>query len=201
LSGQLVLFDNADDLPVNAILESRHYLGPCDRYTSVYRDDYGLLLFASPTSRHIPQDWLELVRWCILGGQNAGSKQWTAAKRWLLNNYPSVSTVVSYSDPSAGHTGALYRASGWLWAPTWHRLRPSPTGNGSWGRGRVESVKDRWIFPLRRDATREAALRVDDPSIVRRWPWAEYREPCWHGDRFDHSTGGADYRRFKEITG
>jgi hypothetical protein len=84
---------------------------------------------------------------------------------------------VSYSDPSVGHTGALYRACNWWWAPTWHRLRPPPSGNGSWSDGRVQSVKDRWIFPLRPDPDRAGVLLVKDASLLRAMPLARYVEP------------------------
>jgi len=78
----------------------------------------------------------------------------------LLAQFPEVTTCVSYSDPSVGHTGALYKACNWQWAPTWHRLKPPPTGNGSWDGQTQQSVKDRWIFRLRPDAQRADILRV-----------------------------------------
>jgi hypothetical protein len=87
--------------------------------------------------------------------------------------------------PIQGHTGALYRACNWWWAPTWHRLRPPPTGNGSWTEGKQEAVKDRWVFPLQPDAARAFVLRAQDDAILRRWPWAEYREP-----------GGVSFKEF-----
>jgi hypothetical protein len=74
---------------------------------------------------------------------------------------------VSYSDPSQGHTGALYKAAGWVWLPTWHRLRPPPTGNGSWKSGKRQAVKDRWVYILRPDDRRDEILRVKDDAIIR----------------------------------
>src|SRR5262245_32974721 len=105
----------------NQLLARYHYLGPIHR-GRVYRDDAGVMVFANPSSRRLPQDrWLELMRWCIVSDvENAGSQQWARVRRWLIETYSAVTTIVSYSDPSAGHTGALYRACGWLWAPTWH---------------------------------------------------------------------------------
>ena len=123
----------AEELSVNQVLARYHYLGPIDRGFS-YRDAFGVCVLANPSSRRLPQDrWLELVRWCLYGEHNGGSRQWKAVASWLRETLPEVTTVVSYSDPSAGHTGALYRACNWLWAPTWHRLREPPSGNGSWG--------------------------------------------------------------------
>jgi len=162
---------------ITGMLVEHHYLGPIDRGVA-WRDQYGCIVVASPTARHLPKHWLELVRWCLVRGvKNDGTRQWAAFVRALRRVRPDVTTIVSYSDPSQGHTGALYRACNWWWAPTWHRLRPPPTGNGSWTAGQQESVKDRWIFPLAPDAERPILLRVQDDSILRRMPWMEYREP------------------------
>jgi hypothetical protein len=169
----------------NRYLVGRHYLGPTKASGWGWRDKYGVMLFAAPRSRRLPGDWLELVRWCLSGEPNAGSRQWASFSAWARKHHQA-STVVSYSDPSQGHTGALYRACNWWWAPTWHRLRPPPTGNGEWTSGKSQSVKDRWVFPLARDPRRVSVLAMDDGAVLRRFPWALYREP-----------GGADYRAFK----
>lgn len=154
---------------VGPFLQRNHYLGPTDRGFA-WSDQFGVLILAKPTSRRLPQDgtWLELVRWCLVGIHNGGSMQWRACRRELLKDHPQVTTVISYSDPSVGHTGALYRACNWLWAPTWHRLRPPPTGNGKWKTDKVQSVKDRWVDALRPDDRRAALLAVKDASIERR---------------------------------
>jgi hypothetical protein len=185
-------FDD-DALTPNQILARYHYLGPINR-GRVFRDAHGVIVVANPSSRRLPQDrWLELVRWCILSG--LGSEQWRATRAWLLETFPDVTTVVSYSDPSVGHTGALYRASGWLWAPTWHRLREPPSGNGNWGTGRQAS-KDRWVYVLRPDRERADLLKVQDESLMKRMSWAEYREPRWKRRHALRETGGGDYARF-----
>ena len=170
---------------VAGLLAEKHYLGAIDRGIA-WRDDFGAIVIAAPTARRLPGHWLELVRWCLHGEKNGGSQQWAAFVRALRKTRPDVTTVVSYSDPSQGHTGALYRACNWWWAPTWHRLRPPPTGNGAWSEGKQESVKDRWVFPLRPDAARAVILRAQDDAILRKWPWAEYREP-----------GGVPFKLFK----
>lgn len=179
---------------VNLVLAERHYLGAARRGWG-WSDEYGVAVFASPTARNVPKSWLELTRWCLRGEPNDGTRQWAVIAAHLRQAFPETTTVVSYSDPSAGHTGALYRACGWLWAPGWHRLWPPPTGNGSWQEGKRQAVKDRWVFPLRPDIEREAALRVND-GRVRRVPWAQYREPRWRRDRFDPRTGGGDYAKW-----
>lgn len=147
---------------VNGLLAERHYLGPSWRGFA-WSDEFGVAVFAPPTSRRLPGDWLELVRWCLYGKRNGGSQQWKRMRSWLRQTRPEVTTVVSYSDPSAGHTGSLYKACGWQWAPTWHRLRPPPSGNGSWGK-RTEAVKDRWVYALAADPRRDEVLRVKDDS-------------------------------------
>lgn len=170
---------------VAALLDERHYLG-ATRRGMAWRDEFGVMVFATPTSRRLPSTWLDLTRWCITDrAPNSGSKQWGRVRKALAAEFPLVTTVVSYSDPSAGHTGALYRACNWLWAPTWHRLRPPPTGQGSWDGVARQAVKDRWVFPLRKDAARVGILVAKDESVLRRMPWARYQEP-----------GGADYAEF-----
>lgn len=140
-----------------------HYLGPTNRGWA-WLDEYGAAVWAKPTSRHLPQDgsWLELVRWCLFGKENGGSRQFKAMHRFIKQTHPEVTTLVSYSDPSVGHTGALYKACNWVWAPTWHRLCEPPTGNGSWGDGKRQAVKDRWVFAIRPDDRRAEILRVKD---------------------------------------
>lgn len=153
---------------INEILAERHYLGPIGRGIA-WQDELGVLVLTTPTARHIPQHWLELARWCLYGEKNGGSRQWSRVAKALRRSqqHERFTTVVSYSDPSVGHTGALYKACNWSWAPTWHRLRPPPTGNGNWGSG-AQSVKDRWIFALRDDPDRDEVLRVKDASAVKR---------------------------------
>jgi hypothetical protein len=162
---------------VAAYLDGAHYLGRAKRGFA-WSDEFGVLVLANPSSRRLPHDrWLELIRWCLTGERNGGSRQWSAVAKWLRANRPEITTVVSYSDPSVGHTGALYKACNWIWAPTWHRLRPPPSGNGMWREGAAEAVKDRWVFPLQRDPERERLLAIQDASLRRRHADAEYRDP------------------------
>lgn len=173
---------------VSDLLAANHYLGPTKRGFS-YLDEAGAIVVATPTNRHLPTDWLELTRWCIVDKtKNAGSMQFRRFIKALRLHRPDVTTLVSYSDPSVGHDGALYRACNWWWAPTWHRLRPPPSGNGAWTEGRQESVKDRWVFPLRHDDRRALILVANDTSVLRKYPWARYQEP-----------GGADFRSFRDL--
>lgn len=162
----------------NLLLARHHYLGPIRTggRLIVVGTRAGEVVAAQvwrpPTARGLPADgtWLELARWCLtpMAGPNAGSRQHKYAVRLIRRHLPDVTTLVSYSDPSQGHTGSLYRACNWTWAPTWLRLRPPPTGNGNWGTGR-QAVKDRWVFPVTPDGRRDAALSVGDPAAVRHW--------------------------------
>ena len=150
---------------VNGFLRQWHYLGAARRGWAWVTDE-GVMVWANPNSRYLPHDtWLELIRWCLRPGKNNGSRQWGGFRRWAFKNLPDITTLVSYSDPSVGHTGALYRACNWTWAPTWHRLRPPPTGNGSWSAAGQQSVKDRWIYPLRADDERPEILRIKDAAL------------------------------------
>lgn len=197
----LPVFVATDDWCVPAdvadTLARDHYLGPTARGVA-WRDGYGVLVLASPSSRRLPATWLELTRWCLRGIANGGSRQWCAVRERILRDYAHVTTVVSYSDPAAGHTGALYRACNWLWAPTWHRLRPPPSGNGNWGTG-AQAVKDRWVDPLRPDDARASVLALRDESLRARMPWAEYREPVFRRGLRVGCTGGGDFGKFVAI--
>lgn len=169
---------------VSGELSSRHYLGPSLKGWA-WRDRFGCLVLSRPTSRMLPESWLELSRWCLVGVKNGGSKQWAAVARAIRSRFTDCTTVVSYSDPSVGHTGALYRACGWLWAPTWHRIVTPPTGNGSWSDETAQAAKDRWVFAICDDPDRESVLRLDE-SYIRRFPECEYRD-----------GRGADYKRWR----
>lgn len=172
-------------------LDERHYLGAARRGIA-WSDVDGVLVLAKPTSRRLPHErWLELTRWCLVGEQNGGSRQWAQVRRWIRDEMPHITTIVSYSDPSVGHDGALYRACGWLWAPTWHRLRPPPTGQGAWtAGGRIEAPKDRWVDVLTPDPGRERLLAANDDACARRFPTAIYRDPPMRRGRPVRGRGG-----------
>lgn len=175
-------------------LNAHHYLG--ETHGLRYKDEHGIVVCGHPSSRHLPPAWVELKRWCIIrpAQRNAGTRMWPHVRQWISDRFPEATTVVSYSDPSVGHDGALYRACGWLWAPTWQRLRPPPTRGGSWDGREISGVKDRWVFPLRQDTDRPRVLRVNDESLMRRMPWASYAEPTWR--RGVPHGGGGDYSRW-----
>jgi hypothetical protein len=161
----------------NPLLAEHHYLGSmrAAQLVVIGEDNeatpVACQIWRRPTSRNLPSDgtWLELSRWCLTpaAGPNAGSRCHRATVPLL--RAAGALTLVSYSDPSAGHTGSLYRACNWTWAPTWHRLRPPPTGNGNWGGGKSQAVKDRWVFHVARKDPARAGLVVTDRGAIRYW--------------------------------
>lgn len=165
---------------ITRLLAAEHYLGPLTtggaELVIVGARGHHVVaaqVWRRPTSRRLPADgtWLELSRWCLTpaAGPNAGSRQHRYAVRILRDHHPHVTTLVSYSDPSAGHTGALYRACNWAWFPTWLRLRPPPGGHGAWTADEPQAVKDRWIFAVRGDPRRPSITYIDDPAAIRHW--------------------------------
>jgi hypothetical protein len=185
---QLVGFIDRDDVmwsvggpaEANPLLSRSHYLGPLTSgghaliiIGSRHGEVVAAQVWRRPTSRMLPADgtWLELSRWCLTpgAGDNAGSRMHRYAVRLIRDALPHVTTLVSYSDPSQGHTGALYRACNWTWAPTWHRLRTPPTGNGAWIPGVAQAVKDRWVFAVEPDERRPEVLHIEDAAAIRHW--------------------------------
>lgn len=180
VDGMGVAWSVGHEMDANPLLAEQHYLGPLSSggYELIFigtLDDETVAaqVWRGPTSRHLPMDgtWLELSRWCLTpaAGRNAGSRMHRHAVAVIRRLLPNVTTLVSYSDPSHGHTGALYRACNWQWRPTWLRLRTPPTGNGAWAEGDQQEVKDRWVFPLRPDPRRDDALEVTDMAAARFW--------------------------------
>ena len=175
-----VMWTVASHREANPLLSREHYLGP------LTAGGYALIVIGKrcgevvaaqvwrrPTSRRLPSDgsWLELSRWCLTpaAGVNAGSRMHRHGVRLIRVHMPNVTTLVSYSDPSQGHDGALYRACNWQWRPTWLRLRPPPSGFGEWAAGERQEVKDRWVFEVKPDPTREDVTYIDDPGAIRYW--------------------------------
>lgn len=180
LDRQDVLWSLGSLADANLLLREHHYLGPINSggaalvvIGSYCGEIVAAQVWRKPTSRRLPHDtWLELSRWCLTpaAGENAGSRNHRYALKMIREHCaPDLTTLISYSDPSHGHTGALYRACNWKWRPTWHRLRTPPTGNGMWQPGVVQSVKDRWIFPIAPDRQREDITRIDDDAAIRFW--------------------------------
>ena len=156
-------FAVAEVAEVNWLLSAEHYLGPASSASwccAGFVDDtlVAAMVYRWPTARMLPNDgtWLELSRWCLTPecGRNAGSRMMRWAASQLRRAMPATQTLVSYSDPGHGHTGALYRASGWTSSPTHHQERLAangvgyPSGHGSWDGLTIQKPKHRWLYPL-----------------------------------------------------
>jgi hypothetical protein len=70
----------------------------------------GVVVVSRPTARLSPYK-SEVTRLCLRHGapKNSGSRLLGWATRWALANHRT--PVVSYADPSVGHTGAIYKAA------------------------------------------------------------------------------------------
>jgi len=182
-------------------LDEHHYLGRRGGVSDfALRNAAGVLVFSRrPQAAGLPRDWLELSRWCLVpGGVNVGTAQWAQVKRWLLEN-TDASTVVSYSDP-ARHDGAIYRAAGWLWAPSSSFLLKNMKLSGERYPEKPYTDKNRWVYPLRRDERRAEALTVRNPWLCNseRYKFlCDWPEPTWKRGRA--TGGGKDYKRWKAL--
>jgi hypothetical protein len=75
---------------------------------------YAVALWSQPTSRMLPQHWLELRR--LACGPNAPKNTASRFLGWMVRyfkkNCPDRENCISYQDTEV-HTGTIYRASGW----------------------------------------------------------------------------------------
>jgi hypothetical protein len=57
----------------------------------------------------------ELARLYLLDEVPQNAETWLIAQsvKWIKQNRPEVCNLVSYADPSAGHSGTIYRAANW----------------------------------------------------------------------------------------
>lgn len=105
---------------------SRHYLGRWPGVvvcTLVLRLDgigVGTAVFALPpretATRYGGVCW-ELARLWVEDSMPRNTETWCIGKalRHVRREHPNVLFLVSYADPSAGHSGVIYRASNWLY--------------------------------------------------------------------------------------
>ena len=103
---------------------ARHYLGKppavvllclvmtCDT------EPVGCIVYAAPPreteTRYGGKTW-ELDRLFIEDSVSANAETWLIAQsiRYIKKNIPGVRFLVSYADPSAGHSGTIYTAANW----------------------------------------------------------------------------------------
>lgn len=79
----------------------------------------------------IPKQVLELDRFCIHPNyqkKNFGSWLLSRASKLSLDEFPEVSVIQSFADPTVGHTGVLYEAANWEFihhtSPSYEYLSP-----------------------------------------------------------------------------
>jgi hypothetical protein len=78
----------------------------------------GMVLFSLPpretAQRYGGETW-ELARLFLDDDVPANAESWAISQsvRFIKKEHPSVRVLVSYADPSAGHSGAIYRAANW----------------------------------------------------------------------------------------
>jgi hypothetical protein len=90
---------------------------------------YAVAIWSNPVARNLPQqEWLELRRLAIApdAPRNTASRMLAVMARLVRKDRPVVSRLVSYQDREV-HTGAIYRAAGWVAALTRRKRKRSWT--------------------------------------------------------------------------
>ena len=78
----------------------------------------GCVIYSAPPrecdKRYGGKTW-ELARLYLLDEVPQNAETWLIAQsvKWIKQNRPEVCNLVSYADPSAGHSGTIYRAANW----------------------------------------------------------------------------------------
>lgn len=102
----------------------KHYLGKWPGVVvlslGLFKGDelLGVIVFALPpresNKRYGGQTW-ELARLWVADEVPANAETYVIGRavRYIKQNRPDVEVLVSYADPSAGHSGVIYRASNW----------------------------------------------------------------------------------------
>jgi hypothetical protein len=102
-----------------------HYIGRwpgvCVLTLALKRVDaaIGVVVFALPpreTARRYGAVTWELARLWVDDRIPANAESYVIGRaiRYVRARHPEVGMLVSYADPSAGHTGAIYKATNWL---------------------------------------------------------------------------------------
>jgi hypothetical protein len=77
----------------------------------------GIAVYGQPISRNSPKSSLELRRFCLAPGaeKNTASNFLAFTLRWLRQNEPSYTEVLTFADPNQGHRGTIYKACNFLY--------------------------------------------------------------------------------------
>jgi hypothetical protein len=82
-------------------------------------EQVGCVVYSCPPreteTRYGGKTW-ELARLYLVDEIPANAETWLIAKsvKYIRKNFPEVSHLVSYADPSAGHSGTIYKAANWI---------------------------------------------------------------------------------------
>ncbi len=154
-------------------LVKAHYLhkwpGVCVRTLGLFDGEsaIGVIVFALPPRQtfvryRVDLAW-ELARLFILDVTPKNTESWFISKAVsdVRNNRKDVSLLVSYADPSAGHSGTIYKACSWISDGRTDQERKTPRFDYSVN-GKVYSRKAH--VPKGADVTR--VPRVSKPRFV-----------------------------------
>lgn len=120
---------------------------------------YAIAIWSHPVARLLPQDtWLELRRLAVAPDAPRNTASWmiSVMSRLIRRSWPHLTTLVSYQDTEV-HTGAIYRAAGWI--PTvktdGQKGKHAQWSNKNRLRNAAQStaVKQRWEKVIREEAT------------------------------------------------
>lgn len=139
---------------VLAWIKERHYLKstpPGFVFVIEFMDGrtrVGAMQLGRPCSKSLDQDRiLELNRMYFVdeAPKNTESQALGMMRRFVRTWYPNIRLLLSYSDPSAGHSGRIYEADGWA------RFGRTTSKSGYGWRSRPNrkddpvTPKDRWV--------------------------------------------------------
>lgn len=115
----------------------QHYIGRwpgvCVLILAAVRDAVaiGTIVFALPpreTSKRYGGETWELARLWLADSVPKNAETWLIAKavKYIKTNFPRVKTLVSYADPSVGHSGTIYKAANWSYDGKTDQERKTP---------------------------------------------------------------------------
>lgn len=136
----------------------------------------GVIVFALPpretNKRYCVSVCWELARLFIEDGTAKNAETWfmSRAIRYVQRNFPQVELLVSYADPSRGHTGTIYKAGNWIKAGRTDSERKSPRYDLKVG----DKIYSRWTHVP--DADLNKVIRVPRVSKFRFIYWMNGHE-------------------------
>ena len=108
---------------------------------------YAAAVWTNPVARLLPQQtWMELRRFAIApdAPRNTASRMLAWMVRDLKKRKPHIERVISYQDKEV-HTGAIYKAAGWIRGITTEpRSRPWKHGGRIRNQEQSRAHKQRW---------------------------------------------------------